>query len=101
MSKIRNEYRSCIQTIINEYRRCIPVFKWVGWFVLAMIVWLSIPAIAMQVSLAELNAGKFISVVVFFVTTAVWGIIAAPVIRRLSGLADKALTTYYQKETNK
>lgn len=101
MRKILNEYKSSMSKILNEYRRCIPVFKWIGWFALALIVWFSIPAIAMQVSLSEFNAGKFISVVVFFVTAAVWGIIAAPAIRRLSGLSDKAFTTYYQKETNK
>ena len=55
----------------------------------------------MQVSLSELNAGKFISVVVFFVTAAVWGIIAAPVIRRLASLSDEAFAKYSQKENIK
>lgn len=87
--------------ILNEYKSCVPMFKCAGWFALALVVWLTIPSIAMQVSLSELNAGKFISVVVFFATAAVWGIIAAPVIRRLASLSDKAFAKYSQKENIK
>ena len=97
MSKILNEYKK----IFNEYKRCVPMLKCAGWFALALFVWLTIPSIAMQVSLSELNAGKFISVVVFFVTAAVWGIIAAPVIRRLAILSDEAFANYSKKENIK
>ena len=101
MSKILNEYKSTLSKILNEYKSCVPMLKCAGWFALALVVWLTIPSIAMQVSLSELNTGKFISVVVFFVTAVVWGIIASPVIRRLASLSDKAFAKYSQKDNIK